>query len=44
VLELARITYLYCLIECTPKAKFVKVFELARITYVYWPIECTPKA
>jgi hypothetical protein len=41
--KLARVTYIYWTIECTPKPSFVMVFELARITYIYWTIECTPK-
>jgi hypothetical protein len=43
MLEVARITYVYWAIECTPKPSFVGVFELARLTYIYWAIECTPK-
>jgi hypothetical protein len=38
--ELARITYIYWPIECTPKPLFAGVFKVARITYIYWPIEC----
>jgi hypothetical protein len=41
--ELARITYIYWPIECTPKPSFELLFELARITYIYWPIDYTPK-
>jgi hypothetical protein len=43
VFEFARITYIYWLIECTPKLSFERLFELARIIYIYWPIECTSK-
>jgi hypothetical protein len=43
VFELARITYIYWAIECTPKFRFEVLFELERITYIYWAIECTPK-
>jgi hypothetical protein len=41
--QVARITYIYWLIECTPKPWFVSMFKLIKITYIYWPIECTPK-
>jgi hypothetical protein len=43
VFEVAKITYIYWPIECTPKPSFGGVFQLAIITYIYWPIECTPK-
>jgi hypothetical protein len=43
VFEVARITYIYWTIECTPKPSFEPLLELARITYIYWAIECTPK-
>jgi hypothetical protein len=43
VFELARITYIYWPIECTPKSSFGEVFEVTKITCIYWPIECTPK-
>jgi hypothetical protein len=41
--ELARSTYIYWAIECTPKPSCGVVFQLAKITYIYWAIECTPK-
>jgi len=41
--ELARITYIYWLVACTPKPSFGGVFKLARIIYIYWLIACTPK-
>jgi hypothetical protein len=43
VFDLARITYIYWTIECTPKPSFGGVSRVARITYMYWSIECTPK-
>jgi hypothetical protein len=43
MLELAKMTYIYWPIECTPEPSFELLFQLARITYIYWPIECTPK-
>jgi hypothetical protein len=43
VFEVARITYIYWVIECTPKPSFETMFELARITYIYWAIDCTSK-
>jgi len=41
--EVAKITYIYWRIECTPKPSFEQLFKLAKITYIYWAIECTPK-
>jgi hypothetical protein len=35
VFEVAKITYIYWPIECTPKPSFVEVFEVAKITYIY---------
>jgi len=42
--ELAKITYNYWLIECTPKLSFVRVFKFAIIIHIYGAIECTQKA
>jgi hypothetical protein len=41
--ELARITYIYWAIDCTPIPSFVGLFKLAKITYIFEAIECTPK-
>jgi hypothetical protein len=43
VFEIARISYIYWAIECTPKPSFEQLFKVARITFIYWAIECTPK-
>jgi len=34
-------TFIYWLIECTPRIRFIKVFPLEITTFIYWPIECT---
>jgi len=44
VFQLEKITFIYWLIECTPKVLFVRVFQFQKIIFIYWPIECTPKA
>jgi hypothetical protein len=43
VLKLTKTTYIYWLIECTPKPYSFGVLKLTRITYIYWPIACTSK-
>jgi hypothetical protein len=44
VFQLERTTFIYWLIECTPKAWFVRVFQLERTIFIYQLIECSPKA
>jgi hypothetical protein len=44
VCQLERTTFIYWLIEYTPRTLFIWVFQLERTTFIYWPIECTPRA